>query len=139
MNNLHRTAHLWCGSGSMAVTDAESACGRGQHRGRVTPKEIVDLYYDGWINKNGDLSGVPIAHNFRYRRASCAFIPATTSAGRTALVAVGLVQLHSWDLSTSNSPPGEDGSKPCSISQRAACRLRSDHHARITSRSTSVP
>jgi Uma2 family endonuclease len=46
---------------------------------------------------------------------------------------------HSWDLSTSNSQPGEDGSKPCSISQRAASRLRSDHPARITSRSTSVP
>ena len=37
------------------------------------------------------------------------------------------------------SAPGEDGSKPCSISQRAASRLRNDHHARITSRSTSVP
>jgi len=42
------------------------------------------------------------------------------------------VQPHSWDLSTSNSHPGEDGSKPCSISQRAACRLRNGHHARIT-------
>ena len=46
---------------------------------------------------------------------------------------------HIRDLSTSNSAPGEDGSKPCSISQRAAPRLRHDHHARITSRSTSVP
>lgn len=46
---------------------------------------------------------------------------------------------HNWDLSTSTSQPGEDGSKPCSISQRMALRLRSDHHARITSRSTSVP
>jgi hypothetical protein len=43
------------------------------------------------------------------------------------------------DFNTSNSQPGEDGSKPCSISQRAASRLRNDHHARITSRSTSVP
>jgi len=59
--------------------------------------------------------------------------------GRTALAAVGLVQPHRRDLSTSNSQPGEDGSKPCSTSQRAARRLRSDHHARITSRSTSVP
>ena len=50
-----------------------------------------------------------------------------------------LVQPHIMDLSTSNSAPGEDGSKPCSISQRAATRLRHDHHARITSRSTSVP
>ena len=50
-----------------------------------------------------------------------------------------LVQPHIPDLSTSNSAPGEDGSKPCSISQRAATRLRHDHHARITSRSTSVP
>jgi hypothetical protein len=40
------------------------------------------------------------------------------------------------DRNTSNSQPGEDGSKPCSISQRAASKLRSDHHARITSRST---
>ena len=50
-----------------------------------------------------------------------------------------LVQPHIMDLSTSNSAPGEDGSKPCSISQRAATRLRHDHHARITSRSMSVP
>src|SRR5437870_1137030 len=55
---------------------------------------------------------------------------------QNGLVAVGLVQPHSRDLSTSNSQPGEDGSKPCSISQRAASRLRNDHHARITSRST---
>src|SRR2546429_6888712 len=47
-----------------------------------------------------------------------------------ALVAVGLVQPHIRDLSTSNSQPGEFGSKPCSISQRDASRLRSDHHAR---------
>jgi hypothetical protein len=53
----------------------------------------------------------------------------------------GLVrgERHIRDLSTSNSAPGEDGSKPCSISQRAATRLRHDHHPRITSRSTSVP
>ena len=44
-----------------------------------------------------------------------------------------------WDLSTSTSQPGEDGSKPCSTSQRTAVRQRSDHHARITSRSTSRP
>ncbi len=50
-----------------------------------------------------------------------------------------LVQPHIPDLSTSNSAPGEDGSKPRSISQRAATRLRHDHHAWITSRSTSVP
>ena len=36
---------------------------------------------------------------------------------------------HLRDLSTSNSAPGEDGSKPCSISQRAAHRLRHDHQA----------
>ena len=46
---------------------------------------------------------------------------------------------HIWDRSTSNSQPGEAGSKPCSISHRAATRLRSDHQARITSRSTSAP
>src|SRR4051812_19236715 len=49
------------------------------------------------------------------------------------------VQPHIRDLSTSNSQPGEDGSKPCSTSQRKASRLRSDHQARITSRSASVP
>ncbi len=46
---------------------------------------------------------------------------------------------HIRDLSTSNSQPGKDGSKPCSTSQRTATRLRHDHHPRITSRSTSVP
>ena len=49
------------------------------------------------------------------------------------------VQPQNWDLSTSTSQPGEDGSKPCSTSQRTAVRQRSDHHARITSRSTSLP
>lgn len=42
-------------------------------------------------------------------------------------------------LSTSTSQPAANGSKPCSASQRTTSRLRSDHHARITSRSTSVP
>ena len=51
----------------------------------------------------------------------------------------GFVQPHIRALSTSTSQPGEDGSKPCSTSQRIASRLRNDHHARITSRSTSVP
>jgi hypothetical protein len=57
---------------------------------------------------------------------------------RPLMAILGLVQPHIMDLSTSNSAPGEDGSKPCSISQRAATRLRHDHHARITSRSTWV-
>lgn len=38
----------------------------------------------------------------------------------------GDVLHHAWDLRTSISQPGEDGSKPCSISQRMAVRLRSD-------------
>ncbi|NEW76802.1 transposase [Streptomyces rapamycinicus] len=46
---------------------------------------------------------------------------------------------HIRDLSTSTSQPGANGSKPCSTSQRTPSRLRNDHHARITSRSTSVP
>src|SRR6266496_4182880 len=67
----------------------------------------------------------PVRKTARFRRwpARC---------GRTALAAVGLVQPHSRDLSTSTSQPGEDGSKPCSTSQRTASRLRNDHHARIT-------
>ncbi len=40
--------------------------------------------------------------------------------------------------STSTSQPGADGSKPCSTSQRTAVRLRKDHHARMTSMSTSA-
>ncbi len=51
----------------------------------------------------------------------------------------GAIYVLSWDLSTANSQPGEDGSKPCSISHRAATSPLNDHHARITSRSTSVP
>jgi len=50
-----------------------------------------------------------------------------------------VAQPHIRDLSTSTSQPGADGSKPCSTSQRTPSRLRSDHHARIRSRSTSVP
>ena len=37
------------------------------------PKEVVDLYYQGWINKNGDLSEVPIAPNFRFRGPVASF------------------------------------------------------------------
>jgi hypothetical protein len=59
--------------------------------------------------------------------------------GRPSNRIVGLVQPHSRDLSTSTSQPAENGSKPCSTSQRTARRLLNDHHARITSRSTSVP
>ncbi len=54
-------------------------------------------------------------------------------------IAVGPAQPHSRDLSTSTSQPGANGSKPCSTSQRTFSRLRTDPHARITSRSTSVP
>jgi len=39
----------------------------------VTPKEIADLYYNGWINKHGDLSEVPIADNFRFRGPVASF------------------------------------------------------------------
>lgn len=47
--------------------------------------------------------------------------------------------LHIRAFSTSISQPGAAGSKPCSISQRTARRLRNDHHAWITLRSTSAP
>jgi hypothetical protein len=39
----------------------------------VTPKEIADLYYSGWISKHGDLSEVPIADNFRFRGPVASF------------------------------------------------------------------
>ncbi len=48
-------------------------------------------------------------------------------------------QPHIRDRSTSTSQPGRNGSKPCSMSQRIASRLRRDHQPRITSRSTSPP
>ena len=65
--------------------------------------------------------------------------PIVAQPGSPGLTRLGPWQPHIRDLSTSTSQPGEDGSKPCSTSQRIATRLRSDHHARITSRSTSVP
>ncbi|CAL9420864.1 hypothetical protein SUDANB67_03040 [Nocardiopsis dassonvillei] len=61
------------------------------------------------------------------------------SMRQNALPAAGPAQPHSRDLSTSTSQPGAKGSKPCSTSQRTPSRLRNEHHARITSRSTSVP
>ena len=39
----------------------------------MTPKEIADLYYNGWISKHGDLSEVPIADNFRFRGPVASF------------------------------------------------------------------
>jgi ketosteroid isomerase-like protein len=32
----------------------------------MTAAETVALYYDGWQNKQGDLSGVPLADDFRF-------------------------------------------------------------------------
>ncbi len=58
--------------------------------------------------------------------------PAFTTAGWKPLD-------HLTAFSTSNSQPGAEGSKPCCTSQRDASRLRSDHQARISSRSTSPP
>jgi hypothetical protein len=39
----------------------------------VTAQEIIDAYYDAWINKAGDLSEVPLAPNLHVRGpiASC--------------------------------------------------------------------
>lgn len=54
-------------------------------------------------------------------------------------VAVRPVQPYSRALGTSISQPGEDGSKPCSKSQRTASSLRNDHRPRIALRSTSAP
>jgi hypothetical protein len=31
----------------------------------MSAQQIVDLYYDAWINKQGDMSGVPLAANFK--------------------------------------------------------------------------
>jgi hypothetical protein len=46
---------------------------------------------------------------------------------------------QSFDFRTSISQPGENGSKPCSTSQRTDSRQRIDHQARTMSRSTSPP
>jgi len=32
----------------------------------MSVQQIVDLYYDAWINKQGDMSGVPLAANFEF-------------------------------------------------------------------------
>jgi hypothetical protein len=72
------------------------------------------------------------------RSGPCA---ADAPAGRCRPAGAGPppAQPHIRDLSTSTSQPGANGSKPCPASQRTTSRLRSDHHARITSRSTSLP
>jgi hypothetical protein len=33
----------------------------------MTVREIVDLYYEGWTTKRGDLSAVPLADNFLFQ------------------------------------------------------------------------
>jgi hypothetical protein len=78
-------------------------------------------------------------HSVRSHKCRRAPEEMVCSMHQNALVTVRPAQPHSRDLSTSNSQPGADGSKPCSTSQRATSRLRNDHHARITSRSMSVP
>ncbi len=78
-------------------------------------------------------------HSVRSHKCRRAPEEMVCSMHQNALVAVGPAQPYSRDLSTSNSQPGADGSKPCPTSQRATSRLRNDHHARITSRSMSVP
>ena len=93
---------------------------------RFTRKRPTGRHSPGWINHRAG----PEAHLPCLLRGRCLL---AKGGGRVQ------GERHIRDLSTSNSAPGEDGSKPCSISQRAAFRLRHDHHARITSRSTSVP
>lgn len=79
------------------------------------------------------------APHFVGRRAGDAPQGMACSTRQNALTAVVPTQPHIRDLSTSTSQPGANASKPCSISQRTTSRLRNDHHARITSRSTAVP
>jgi hypothetical protein len=33
----------------------------------MSPEDVVALYYDAWINKHGDMSGVPLARGFTFR------------------------------------------------------------------------
>jgi hypothetical protein len=55
----------------------------------MTPSETVALYYDGWQNRNGDLSDVPLADDFRFTGPVASFDTAdgyramAREAGRT--------------------------------------------------------
>ena len=104
-----------------------------------TPLRRRDQMSAASIRREPHLLDAPHVPSLASVRKTMRFRRWPARCGRTALVAVGLVQPHSRDLSTSTSQPGEDGSKPCSTSQRTARRLRNDHYARITSSSTSVP
>jgi hypothetical protein len=33
----------------------------------MSPKDAVDLYYEAWISKSGDMTQVPLAPDFRFR------------------------------------------------------------------------
>ena len=33
----------------------------------MSPEDVVALYYDAWTSKRGDMSGVPLAPDFRFR------------------------------------------------------------------------
>lgn len=126
----------------------------------VTPYVVTEACYlvgkyvgaDAEINlvealAGGDLSQADIAASdpiriiraASVRLASCSRRRGGSDGRRIGGERGGLVQPHSRDLSTSTSHPGRHGSKPCSTSQRTALRLRNDHHARITSKSTPVP
>jgi hypothetical protein len=39
----------------------------------MTPSETVALYYDGWQNRNGDLSDVPLADDFQFTGPMASF------------------------------------------------------------------
>src|SRR3954447_16587118 len=98
-----------------ANASAFSAEGRREAVGRLArPGPLAQLVEQGTLNPKvvGSIPTRPIESR-----------PTTRER---MLVAVGLMRPHTWDLSTANSQPGEAGLKPCSISQRAACRLRND-------------
>jgi hypothetical protein len=42
----------------------------------MSPKDVVDLYYDAWISKHGDMTDVPLAPDFSFRGPVASFTSA---------------------------------------------------------------
>ena len=74
----------------------------------MTPKDVVDLYYDAWINKRGDMSAVPLAPDFQFTGPVASF---TDAEGYRAMAREAGAMVTSFTVRQQFT----DGNRVCSI------------------------
>jgi hypothetical protein len=74
----------------------------------MSPKDVVDLYYDAWINKRGDMSGVPLAPDFQFTGPVASF---TDAEGYRAMAREAGAMVTAFTVRQQFT----DGNRVCSI------------------------